>query len=104
MSTLDSIYAAITQSQTTGTPLQLPELEHHSVHYARFLVEDKLNIKLTLEEAKHYLYEEGLLPDEYYFSKEYIQKWKHIKVNNTGYVQDLERQPRVQRSDKALKG
>lgn len=75
MSVLDKLYANIKATNTTGKPFELPEIEYHYIHYSRFLIEDKLAIKLSLQETKKYLYEEGLLPDEYYFSPWYIQKY-----------------------------
>lgn len=74
MSTLDDLYAAIILSQS-GTYSSLPDIYPHYVYYSRFLIEDKLNIKLSLQETWQYLFSEGLLPDNEYVSKAYLTKW-----------------------------
>lgn len=78
--TLDNLMSWIKQADQSGKHTGLPEIEHHSIHLTRFLIEDKLNIKLTLEQVKQIMYEEGLLPDEYYFSAAYIRKYKATKA------------------------
>lgn len=75
LTTLDHFTNWAKQVELTGKYTPMPEIEHHSIHLTRFLIEDKLNIKLTLEEVKQVMYEEGLLPDEYYFSPWYIKKY-----------------------------
>jgi len=87
MNKLDELYTNIKAAQYDGKPFVLPVLEHHSIYYTRALILEKFGVSMPLEQVKQMMYEEGLLPDEYYFSDWYIKKYKH--------GQDIQRQQRV---------
>lgn len=80
MSILDDLYLWI-QRNRSGKPTPLPVMYPHYVHYAQSLIEHKFNITYSLEQVQRIMYEEGLLPDEYYFSDWYIKKYKQYEQN-----------------------